>query len=229
MKAFPIITVEQYEEIIISHSPSLFVPTPRELFYHQIAFWVDIGLGDEDELRRLAEFVPEKGLTLLVPRRPDPLDLSRLMSFLVWDDGVRGWNDLEAGKIRNLVQVPDGPYIATNVEDGRACMDMKHIESLRELACEGRFSYTVFECIVHASVFPVLRHHNIIANASRHKVPKLSRRSPRICLRNGFPVLCTYKDRHASLYYGTPSCDKRVGIQSLERPKSWGGFPSCET
>ncbi len=199
-----VITADQYHVLAGSPPP---IPTQKEVFEHQVALWATNGFGTEDELRRLGEYVPERGFFLLVPRRPAPLDLARLMSLVVLD-GKKGVSYLDLQYLTDEVEVPATPYLCLGVEDGRSRLNVKPSVSRTNIANEGRSGYVALEAIAHAAAFPVvLAHHYIDAVGSRFNEIDV----PCVYVDGAEPALDSFFDGSANPEWGAASCGSRVG------------------
>lgn len=183
------------------------LPTQRQLFDYQVGVWARLGLATHADLLPLAEFIPATGLFVVVPKRPDPLDLGVLMSAIVLN-GTRGANHLDPAQITDEIKVPKGPYLMLDVEDGRSRLNTKPSVSEANILKEGRSPYVNFEGIAHGTVFPhVLLHHNMDLCGSRYR----SRIVPGLRLDGGLPGLSASWDGGAVPGWGAPSCGSRVG------------------
>lgn len=98
---------------------------------------------------------PPSSLFLLVPPQPREFDLDSLMNFIEIR-GNKGRNFLTLQGLENKTQVPDGPYIMLDVEDGRVELNPAPFvaDAEADISERGRLSYTVWPGIVHAIVFP---------------------------------------------------------------------------
>ena len=76
------------------------------------------GLAKDEHADPLRNKIPQSGLFLLVPPQPDQLDLAHLMS-LVEVDCVSGRNYLDASELKDEIEVPQGPYLMADIEDGK--------------------------------------------------------------------------------------------------------------
>jgi len=199
-----IITAAQYEAIV---APPPVIPTQGEIFESQIALYAEYGLGTESEFRRLAEFIPETGLFLLVPKKPDPIDLQKLMS-MVELNGKRGTNYLDPAYLKDLVTVPKSHYLALGIEDGRSRLDVAPRDSRKNIERENRSGYVTLEGICHAAVFPVLSHHNMDCVGSQC----VEKFVPLVYVDDDKPALNDDWDDGRDPEWGAPSCRERKGF-----------------
>lgn len=97
-------------------------------------------------------------LFLLVPPQPkglleDRVLLDHLVS-LIGFDGKNGQNYLDPKELTDLIEVPAGPSLLTNIDDGRLRLNVKPSISRERIKKEGRHPYTTWRGIVHGIVFP---------------------------------------------------------------------------
>ena len=157
----------EYEALVQSVRPR----TPAQLFDYQVEKLVVAKLARYEHADPFRKKIPEQGLFLLVPPEPNPqeLDLDHLMSLVVLDE-VAGVNYLERSYLKNLIEVPIGSVLLTDVEDGRARLNVKPSVSREKIEAEGRHAYTTWRGIIHGALFPeVLKHHNLDLVASRYR------------------------------------------------------------
>ena len=143
------------------------------------------------------EFLP----ALAFPPPQKVLDLPYLMS-LVELDGVTGVNHLDAQYLTDEEEVPTGPCLMADIEDGGARLNTKPSVSRANIKTEGRSHYTTWRGIIHVVVFPmVFRSHNMDLVGSRYR----SESWPGLYLRDRAPRFdASYDD--ANPKWGAPSC-----------------------
>ncbi len=92
--------------------------------------------------------------------------------------------------------------LLTDVEDGRARLNVKPSVSREQIRLEGRHAYTTWRGIIHGALFPeVLKHHNLDLVASRYE----SDRVPCLYLCGRGPELYYYWHDLAIPEWGAPS------------------------
>lgn len=202
MSTATVISMEQYRAL----QRPIVLPTPAELLDFEIETLVGKGRARYEHADPFRKN-PPSGLFLLVPPKPNPLDLAHLMGLVVVD-GKTGTNYLDPAQLTDVIEVPDGPYLMADIEDGDNRRDTKPFVSAVNIANEGRSPYVTWEGLVHVIVFPdVLTHHSLDLVGSRYE----SRSVPRLCRYGDGPRL------HASGYddaypgWGAPSCGRRIG------------------
>jgi Family of unknown function (DUF5701) len=202
----PPVSVSQAQYEALAGGPPV-LPTQRELFDYKLGRLKD-GDFNVEEMLPLAEFIPEHGLFLLVPRRPEPLDYGRLMGRVMLN-GRTGVNYLDQKYLKDEVEVPQGPYIMLGVEDGRSRLNTRPMDSHANILKEGRSPYLAFEGIVHAAVFPsVLLHHYMDCVGSRYDEQCV----PSVCVDDEEPALDNGFGDGADPKWGAPSCGSRKGL-----------------
>ena len=163
-KTQPVCSSEQYRAL----QRPVNIPRPGELLDFQVERLKAKGLmtyGQADPFRKDAP----SGLFLFVPRRPKDMDLDHLVS-LIEVDGKRGVNYLDKGSLTDEIEVPSGPYLALDVEDGDGRRNIKPSVNRTNILAERRSPAITYEGIVHCIVFPeVLKHHNIDLVGSRYE------------------------------------------------------------
>ena len=135
---------------------SVTLPTPKDFFDFQIRILKDKGLDLPDEdVDRLCKLIPgEPQLFVVIPRRPDPLDLDGLM-FLVEVEGKTGGNCLASPQhLTDVVKTPTTAHLLFDVEDGRGRLNTKPSVSFENIRQEERLAYTTWYVLVHGIVFP---------------------------------------------------------------------------
>ncbi|MEK7094231.1 MAG: DUF5701 family protein [Patescibacteria group bacterium] len=180
----------------------------EKVFNSQTNRLVRSGRATEDELRLLKEFLPEAGDFLVVPKRPDLIDLDRLMKLVVLN-GMCGRSSFRFSYLTDEIIVPKGPYIIVGIENGRARLNIAPVESKRAIKEKKRSGFTVFEGVIYAAMFPVLVHHAIDCVGSRVN----SASTPYISLEEYGPDLYFGGETVADPNSGAPSCSKRIGLE----------------
>lgn len=194
------VSSEEYEALVALVCPR----SQAELFDYESEKLVSVKLARHKHADPFRKKIPERGLFLLVPPEPNPkeLDLDHLMSLIVLDE-VRGVNYLDPASLRNLVEVPAGAILLTDIEDGRARLNIEPSVSREKIKSEGRHAYTTWRGIIHGVLFPeVLKHHNMDLVASQFgsdHTPYLYRNDARPKLHNP-----NWND-HADPRWGAPS------------------------
>lgn len=200
MPTATVITMEQYRAL----QRPIVLPTPDELLDFEIETLVGKGLARYEQADPFRKD-PPSGLFLLIPPKPDPLDLVHLMNLVV--NGKTGANYLDPAGLSDVIEVPGGPYLLTNIEDGDGRRNVKPSVSAANIASEGRSPYTTWEGLVHVIVFPdVLSHHNLDLVGSRYgsEVVQFLGHS------DGGPGLLAHWHVYALSRWGAPSCGSRL-------------------
>jgi len=123
-------------------------------------------------------------------------------------DGKTGASYLTDNRVSNLDDIPQGHYLAVDVEDGRAMRNKKPSICLAQFKLERRFGGTVAEGISVVTYEPeILRHHYLDLPGSRSfsdRVPYLN-----VYVR---PKLVAGWRGVANPRYGSLSCGSRLGL-----------------
>ena len=197
----------QYEAMA---GPPPVVPTQHQLFDYQVEVLAGKGMATKAQLLPLAEFIPGSGLFLLVPPRPKRIDFDKRMA-LIELNGRQGANYLDASYLADEVQTPEGAYLALDLEDGRARLNIAPCDSKRRIAAVGRSPYVIFEAMTHATVFPmVLLHHYLDVVGSWYRTEFV----PCVGLDDGEPGLNRHWDDDPHPGWGAPSCGSRKGLRA---------------
>lgn len=163
----PNVSAQQYRAL----QPPVTVPTPRELFEFQAEKLREKGLDLPDkDVNRLRQLIPkEPQLFLVIPNRPDTLDLISLMR-LVELNGIKGNNRLKPWRLADFVDMPRESHLLLDVEDGRERLNVNPSVSAKNIRREGRYPYSTWYGLVHGIVFPyVLQNHSLDLVGSRYK------------------------------------------------------------
>jgi hypothetical protein len=139
---------EQYRALCDSKGLS----NPWNLFAYNVEMLVAAGIATYEDADPFRNISPRR-FFLWVPPRPAVPDLAHLMSFIEID-GNEGEDYLGSGQYQDLVQLPDGPYLALNIEDGNGRRNIEAETSKIKISREHRSPYTLFEAIVHGILFP---------------------------------------------------------------------------
>ncbi len=164
----PVLSYAQYRAL---QAPVIPLPTPKELFEFQVGILQDKGLdlrkADVDRLARVVPNMPQ--LFIVVPRRPEVLDLNGLMA-LVEVNGIKGRNHLDPECLIDLELAPAGAHLLLGVEDGHWRRNIAPNVSMGNIQAEGRISYLVWYGLVHAIIFPEVleEHHDLNLTGSRY-------------------------------------------------------------
>jgi len=159
--------------------------TPAALFDYMVERLVGVKLATYEHADPFRKRIPSNRRFLFVPPEPATLDLAHLMS-LVEFGGKTGQNYLDVAHLVNLIEVPTGPCLLLDVEDGRARTNVQPSVSREAITAEGRIPYTTFRGIVHAFLLPVLGHHNMDLLGSRYRTERV----PSLYLDVDEPALC---------------------------------------
>jgi hypothetical protein len=186
------------------------LPTPQELFDFQVWTLKDKGLDlSEQDVDRLRSLVPSGAqLFVVIPRRPDPLDLNSLMA-LIEVGGKTGENYLDPQHLTDVTETPREAHLLLDVEDGRGRLNTKPSVSFENIQQESRVPYSTWYGLVHAITFPcVLQDHYLDLVGSRCESDDV----PYLCLDGGrVPRLrCSLRDG-AHPEWGAPSAGSVVG------------------
>lgn len=139
------------------------------------------------------------------------LGLNERMSKVILD-GKTGKNWLDASKITNISTAPAGPYLAVDVEDGRAMQNQAPRDCQTQFEEQGRLGLTVDEGMALLTYAPeTLKHHYLDLPGSRYDghVPYLYVVGVR-------PWLYAFWRDDAVPCYGSASCGSRLGLSDLE-------------
>ena len=183
------------------------VRTPEEMLEFQLQCFVERELAMPADADPFRKRLPEHSRFLFVPKRPKTLNLKCLMAMIKLE-GKRGVNYLNAQFLVDFIEVPEEPYLMTDIEDGRARLNVAPSVSQETISAESRSPFTTFEGIVFGIVFPVvLTHHNLDLIGSRYE----SGGFPYLCLSDDKPTLYYHWGYNAYPRWGAPSCGSRLG------------------
>ena len=202
----PTVSAAQYNVI---YSPQVDLMTPQELLDDYADKFKKKGLElPSQDVDRLREFVPKQSLRfLLIPPRPDTLDLDGLMA-LIEVNGKKGKNHLDLQYLTDTVKTPTTAHLLLDVEDGRGRLNTKPSVSFRNIEQEGRLADTTWYGLVHVIVFPyMLQYHNLDLCGSRYRSESL----PSLYLDDGIPKLSCSWCGDANPKWGAPSAGSVVG------------------
>jgi len=193
------ISADQYRAL--QPPPLTVLPTPEQLFDFVVETLVGKKLAEYAHADPFRKKLPQ-GLFLLVPPQPKTLDLSYLMSLIEVDE-VTGVNHLDAQHLKDEIEIPAGPYLMADIEDGKARLNTKPSVSRENIKAEGRSPYTTWRGIIHAVVFPaVFKDHNMDLCGSRYE----SGIVPYLCVDVETPKLYAIWLDDALPEWGAPSC-----------------------
>jgi hypothetical protein len=205
-------TAAQYEALV-APPPERFAS--NHLFDYQLRRYAEAGVARVEDLEPLRALVPEDGkLFLVVPQKPQiatKADLDALVAKLDYRRR-RGVNYLDPQYLADEVAVPNGPYLMTNVEDGRAMLNIAPRDARPRLADENRSPLLWFEGfgLYLTFGFALLGHHNVDCSGSRYE----SELVPNFFLDDGQPKLSYYWDGSAGPHWGSASCGSRRGLRT---------------
>ncbi len=187
----------------------------KQLFDRQVAALHTAGLATEAELTALYPLLEKIGkvtegngrIPFVIVVQNQTLTLSERMEKVTLDGNV-GASYLADNQVTNLDNIPQGHYLAIDVEDGRKMRNTKPSVCLAQFKRDGRHGGTVNEGISVVTYEPeILRHHYIDLPGSR-------------C--GGDVVPCLVVDVRPGLYaiwggdalplYGSLSCGSRLGL-----------------
>lgn len=165
-------------------SPNTASAALKKLFDAQAAQAIELS-GDEAGIKALFPLLERIGKVtegegripfVIVAQTPE-LTLALRMAKVVLD-GNSGASYLADNRVTNLDDIPQGHYLAIDVEDGRAMRNIKPSVCLTKFKKAKRFGGTVLEGISAVTYEPdILRHHFIDLPGSR-------------CGGDGVPYLC---------------------------------------
>lgn len=186
----------------------------KKLFDAQMAQAIELS-GDEAGIKalfplleRIGKVTEGKGrIPFVIVAQTPELTLAVRMEKVVLDGNV-GASYLAENRVTNLDTIPQGHYLAVDVEDGRIMRNTKPSVALAQFKREKRFGGTVNEGISTVTYDPeVLRHHFIDLPGSRcgsGDVPYLDVL--------GRPEFDAHWDDDASPNYGSLSCGGRLAL-----------------
>ncbi len=199
-------TTAQYEALV-APPPERFGPV--QCFDYQRSCWEpDTAPGLESLRSRIPQ---DRKLFLLVPPQPvlaSKADLDALISRLSYR-GNAGVNYLDPQYLTDEVAVPEGPYLLTEVEDGRASLGIAPRDAKVQLATAHRSPLTWWEvfCLYRCFGSAILGHHNVWCGGSRFEsrgVPYFYLNDGQLEFSNFFWGINTYPK------WGSASCGRRV-------------------
>ena len=124
-------------------------------------------------------------------------------------NGKIGTSYLTDNRVDNLGDIPQGHYLAIDVEDGRAMWNIKPSMCLAQFKQTKRFGGTVFEGISVVTYEPkILQHHYIDLPGSRYGSVEV----PCLCEDGGRPLLYAFWLRRADPCFGSLSCRRRLSL-----------------
>jgi|ERR1700722_2708958 len=205
------ISVEQYRAL----QRPIVLPTPQQLFDQMVerlkAKFEGSGIFKPSHADPFRRGLPYK-LFLLVPPQPKALlvdrDLLNHVVSLVEANGKTGKNYLDPKDLKDLIEIPEGPSLLMDIEDGNKRRDVKPSVSRENIKAEGRHPYTTWMGIVHAIVFPeVFQSHNMDLVGSRSEPGS----TPFLSLGGGGGRLDAVWGDDADPKWGAPSCGSVIG------------------
>ncbi len=196
------------EEYHALYGPPPRVMTPEEMLDFQLQCFVERELATREEAYPFRGNLPATSRFLFVPKRPKTLDLAHLMAMIELND-KRGGNYLNTQSLVDLIAVPEGPYLMTDVEDGRVRLNVKPSVARETILAESRSPFTTFEGIAFGIVFPVvLAHHNLDLVGSRYESDNFQG----LYLDGDEPAIDGDWEGVADPRWGAPSCGSRLGV-----------------
>lgn len=203
-------TAAQYEALIVPPPTRL---TPTQLFEYQTRCYANAGIMTHEELEPLREHFPENGsLFLATPSKPqfsDKRTLDALIAKLT-HNGKHGVNNLNPQILEDDVAVPQGVYLITDVDDGRAMLHVAPRDARAQLARQHRSPFTWWEgyCLYLCFGFAIFGHHNVDCSGSRTG----SETVPSFYLVGDEPRFDDLSDLDAGPEWGSASCVDRIGV-----------------
>lgn len=183
------------------------LPTAEELFDFQlkrlsVLTELGISLGNAESFRKNLPL----GLFLLVPPQPKDLDWYKLLAYVRYE-GISGHNYLHSASVEDRVEVPEGPYLMKNIEDGYGRCNIKPSQNIANILSEGSSPYTAYEGVIHGIVFPyVLSTHNMDLLGSEYGKGI----HPYLRLGNAPMLFARCNTSHPNS--GAPSCSRRIAL-----------------
>lgn len=197
-------------------SPNTAAAALKKLFDAQAEQTVQLS-GDEAGIKALFPLLERIGKVtggegripfVIVVQNPT-LTLAERMGKVVLDKQA-GASYLTDNRVTNLDDIPQGHYLAVDVEDGRAMRNTKPSACLQQFKKAKRFGGTVIEGISVVTYQPeILRHHCIDLPGSRYG----SARVPCLYV-GGRPRLNANWFGNAYPNYGALSCGSRLALGS---------------
>ena len=156
------------------------------------------------------ESLAARGIYLSIPViRRSYMGIYALMPMVRYGDKI-GYTYLNPNSLTDTLRVPDDPYYALDVEDGRAILGKPSIGAEGIINGQRRSCSIVDELIAIGMLTEVLSHHNMNAVGSRYE----SDNFPGLYLNNsgnGKPKLSYWSDLNCpDNRLGFPSCDSRI-------------------
>ena len=197
-----VVSAEAYQAI---YRPPPRVMTSEEMLEHQLSCFVAHGFAKREDADPFWKRL-ENSRLLFVPKKPAHFDLAALMAMIELA-GKRGTNYLNVQSLKDLIEVPETPYLMTDVEDGGGRLNTNPSVSREAILAEKRSPFVTFEGIAFGIVLPVvLTHHNLDLVGSQYDakhVPGLFRLDVR-------PALSSCWGGSANPEWGAPSCGSRL-------------------
>jgi hypothetical protein len=199
-------TTAQYEALV-APPPERF--SPSQLVDFQCSRWEPNTAQIIETLRPLA---PQDGkLFILVPPKPvltTKAKLDALVATLTYR-GKRGVNYNDPEYLKDEIAVPEGPYLLTEVEDGRASLGIASCNATAHLAPVSLSPLTWWEvfCLYRCFGSMILGHHNVWCSGSRYG----SRVVPCFYFGDGRSWFDSGWDAYANPEWGSAACGRRVG------------------
>ena len=186
----------------------------KKLFDAQAAQAIELS-GDEAGIKALYPLLEKiekvtKGegrIPFVIVAQCPNLTLSVRMEKVVLDDKT-GASYLADNRVTNLDDIPQGHYLAVDVEDGRIMRNTKPSVALAQFKRDKRFGGTVNEGTSMVTYEPeILRHHYVDLPGSRCG----SGRVPYLSVGDG-PKLRAVWRAHGNPSYGSLSCGGRLTL-----------------
>lgn len=185
--------------------------TQEEMFEHQVEKLVSNDLlASRAEADKFRDFIPEKGLFLLVPSRPEKLgtdDLQRLMRMVNLDGELGSSLITNPEEMHDMTAFPRAASLLLDIEDGSERRGRIPAYSRNDIAREQRYPYGLWYGIIHMILFPeVLKDHFPDLVGTRYLKDCL----PCFYVLEGRPVLIYIREDAARPRWGVPSAGRIV-------------------
>lgn len=199
-------------------APNTATTTLKKLFDAQVAALA--GLAPEDELialypllKKIDKVTEGEGRIpfVIVPQTPTLTFAERMTKVVL--GGKTGASYLDDNRVTNLDPIPQGHYLAVDIEDGRAMLETSPNVCLLRFRHDNRFGGTTIEGISLVTCHPeILQHHSIDLPGSHCAVTDVPYLSD-----NVGPKLGDGWIGHVNMDFGSLSCGSRLGLKT----RSW--------
>ncbi|MEK7118668.1 MAG: DUF5701 family protein [Patescibacteria group bacterium] len=180
--------------------------TTEEFHDRQMKCVVEAGIVTVNELNVFHGKIPAHKYCILVPRIFPASEFKAVMGKVEYGE-KKGDSYLDPQHHSDIIKVPDGPFLAVGIEDGRGRLNTPPSESYKKILAEKRQPYPTLVGIYHILTYSVIfDSHNMDLVGSRYGSDGV----PCLYLRGGVPELYASFLDGADPAWGAPSCEEWI-------------------